>query len=105
MVTLRTNGDLPPVPGEAEVLIHREPVVVLDRSGRAVVAWTQEVVRIRTDYFFEDRVVLQRDVFAQVFDSAGQPIGDAFRVHPKAIGFQGRPSIGSGRERQHGSWP
>ena len=102
VLNLRHNGDLPPVPGEAEVLFHREPAVVLDRAGRALVAWTQELVRIRIDYFFEDRVVLQRDVFAQFFDDSGRPLGEAFRVHTQPLDFRvGRSSLCS-RGWQHG---
>lgn len=73
--------------------VDKEPAAIADRAGRLFVVWTEELVHIKTDIFYEDRQVLGRDVYAQVFDAAGAPVGAAFRVHADARGFQGRPGV------------
>jgi hypothetical protein len=93
IVTLKANDPLPSVPGEGDVRLNKEPAVIADRAGRLFVVWTEELVHIKTDIFYEDRQVLGRDVYAQVFDAAGASVGAAFRVHADARGFQGRPGV------------
>ena len=93
VVTLKANDPLPQVPGEGDVRLNKEPALVLDKTGRLFVVWTEELVHIRTDFFFEERVVLGRDVYAQAFDATGAAVGSAVRVHGNPRGFQSRPAV------------
>jgi hypothetical protein len=93
VVTLRANDPLPQAPGEGDVRLMKEPALSIDRTGRLFVAWTEEFVHIRTDFFFEDRQVLDRNVFVQTFDAAGRAVGAAARAHVGLNGFQAKPAV------------
>jgi hypothetical protein len=77
---LAENVNLPSIPGEGEVLSHRQPTVTVDGNGGFVVFWTAERAFLRSTFFVETRVILDRDVFGRRFDANGQPRGEAFRV-------------------------
>ncbi len=87
------NVNLPAVPGEGEVRAQREPAVALLSNGQFLVAWSEETAYLQSDIFYEKRTVLDREIFAQRFDSAGNPLGAKFKVNQAAADLQERPKI------------
>ncbi len=87
------NVNLPAVPGEGEVRAQREPAMARLANGTFLVAWSEETAHLQSDIFYEKRTVLDREIFAQRLDSAGNPLGAKFRVNQAAADLQERPKI------------
>lgn len=87
------NVNLPSIPGEGDVKAQREPAVAALPNGNFLVAWTEETAHLRSDFFYEKRTVLDKEIFAQRFDRAGNPQGSKFKVNQQATDLQERPKI------------
>jgi hypothetical protein len=90
---LVANQLLSGIPAAGNVTVRKEPAVAFLSSGQFVLAWTEERAFLRVDHFYENRQLLDRDIFAQVFGSDGRPAGAAFRVNAAAAGFQSQPRL------------
>jgi hypothetical protein len=87
------NVNLPSIPGEGEVKAQREPAVAALPNGNFLVAWSEERAHLKSDIFYEKRTVLDKEIFAQRFDRAGNAVGAKFRVNQSATDLQERPKI------------
>jgi hypothetical protein len=90
-IVLVANRILSGLPAEGEVVWRKEPAAVAAPGGGFFVFWTEERVYVKTDIFWEDRQLLDRDVRGQRFDAQGQPAGPRLRVHPESAGLQSSP--------------
>lgn len=90
---LAGNVNLPSVPGEGDVKAQREPAVAALPNGNFLIAWSEETAHLKTDIFYEKRTVLDKEIFAQRFDRAGNPQGAKFKVNQQAADLQERPKI------------
>jgi hypothetical protein len=95
---LVANRNLAGIPASGEVLLRREPSVVVLPNGEVVAFWTEQRTYLSVDHFWEDRQVLDEDVWSQRFSAALQPLGPRLRVNVETAGFQRRPraSFGAG---------
>ncbi|MEP7013425.1 MAG: hypothetical protein ABJC13_24145 [Acidobacteriota bacterium] len=87
------NVNLPSVPGEGDVKAQREPAIAALPTGNFLVAWTEETAHLKSDIFYEKRTVLDKEIFAQRFDRAGNAQGAKFKVNQVATDLQERPKI------------
>ncbi len=87
------NVNLPSVPGEGDVKAQREPAVAALPNGNFLVAWSEETAHLKSDIFYEKRTVLDKEIFAQRFDRAGNAQGAKFKVNQSALDLQERPKI------------
>ena len=90
---LAPNVNLPAVPGEGDVKAQREPAVAALPNGTFLIAWSEETAHLKSDIFYEKRTVLDKEIFAQRFDRAGNPLGAKFKVNQQAADLQERPKI------------
>ncbi len=88
---LVANKNLPSIPAQGEVLVRKEPALVILPNSEFLVFWTEERDFLYLDFFYERREVLDQDVFGQRFSAAGAPIGERFRVNATTDAFQRRP--------------
>ena len=97
-LALVPNRNLPSIPGHGEVLVRKDPSVVMLPNGELVLFWTEEKDYLSVYYFYESRKMLEQDVFGQRFDATGKPIGGRFLVSATTDGFQRRPTatLGNG---------
>ncbi len=96
-IVLAANRNLPHAfPVEGEVVWRKEPAVVALPGGGFFVVWTEERLYIKTDIFWEDRKLLDRELRGQRFDAQGRPAGPRLRVNPDAAGLQSAPRALSG---------
>ncbi|HXU32467.1 MAG TPA: hypothetical protein VN851_18015 [Thermoanaerobaculia bacterium] len=87
------NVNLPSVPGEGDVKAQREPAIAALPNGNFLVAWSEESAHLKSDIFYEKRTVLDKEIFAQRFDRAGNAQGAKFKVNESAADLQERPKI------------
>ncbi|HEV7667894.1 MAG TPA: hypothetical protein VGS22_05180 [Thermoanaerobaculia bacterium] len=90
---LVANVNLPSIPGEGDVKAQREPAVAALPNGNFLVAWSEETAHLKSDIFYEKRTVLDKQIFAQRFDRAGNAVGAKFSVNQAAADLQERPKI------------
>jgi hypothetical protein len=82
----------PPLNSRARVTDRKEPVAIYDgNSASFYVFWRNEIADVSESLFIETRNVVDMDIWGQRFNSAGAPMGDAFRVDGGASGWQRRP--------------
>lgn len=89
---LVANQVVTSVPGEGIEVLRKDPVVAFLSSGDFFLAWTEERSSLRVDIFFQDRRLLDRDVYVQKFNSSGAPASAPLRVSD-AAGFQSVPRV------------
>ena len=69
------NVNLASIPGEGDVKAQREPAIATLPNGNFLVAWSEETAHLKSDIFYEKRTVLDKEIFAQRFDRAGNAQG------------------------------
>ncbi|HEV2847106.1 MAG TPA: hypothetical protein VG477_19775 [Thermoanaerobaculia bacterium] len=79
-------------PAEGIEVLRKDPVVAFLSSGDFFLAWTEERSSLRVDIFFQDRRLLDRDVYIQKFNSSGAAASAPLRLS-EAAGFQSVPRI------------
>lgn len=85
-VSLAAN-DLPDaLPFDGQVRVRKAPAVVALRNGDFLAFWTDELVHLTTDIFYEHRDLLASHVHGQRFDRSGRPVGRAFAVSGIDVG-------------------
>jgi hypothetical protein len=88
---LVANKNLPTIPASGEVLVRKEPALVILPNSEFLVFWTEERDHLVLEQFYEQRDILDQDVYGQRFSAAGAPIGERFRVNATTDAFQRRP--------------
>jgi hypothetical protein len=97
---LVANQNLPSVPGEGEVVVHREPAALVGPGGDLFLFWTEERAYLRAEIFWQDRQILERAVFGQRFAvPSGRPAGEPFRISGRSAGLNARPAVALHGER------
>lgn len=91
-IGLVANQVVSTVPGQGIEVLRKDPVVAFLPSGDFFLAWTEERSAVRVDIFFENRELLDRDVYVQKFKPSGAPAGAPLRLSD-ATGFQSVPRI------------
>jgi hypothetical protein len=76
------------LPYSANVAIAKGAVVAFLPSGRFLLLWTEETDFEQSAIFITNDQLLDHEVFGRLFSASGQPVGDRFRVHDNAAGFQ-----------------
>ena len=90
-VDLAAN-DLPEnLPFDGQVTVREAPTVVAFRSGDFLAFWTEQVLHVKVDIFYEHRDLLASHVYGQRFNPAGRPVGRAFAVSGLDVGFEKAP--------------
>ncbi len=89
---LVANQVLSGAPAQGIEVLRKDPVVAFLSSGEFFVAWTEERSSVRVDIFFQDRQLLDRDVYVQKFTAAGAAAGAPVRLSA-AAGFQSVPRL------------
>lgn len=79
-------------PAEGIEVLRKDPVVAFLSSGEFFLGWTEERSSVRVDIFFQDRRLIDRDVYIQKFNAAGAPARAPLRLSA-AAGFQSVPRI------------
>jgi hypothetical protein len=92
-LALVPNKTLGAIPAHGEVISRKEPAIAVLPSGDFLLFWTEETADLSVDYFWENRVVLERDIMGQRFDASGAPVGSSFRVNSTTAGFQSAPRV------------
>ena len=92
-VSLVANQGLPSLPGSGETVTRRQPTALFLTSGELALAWVDERAYVRSDYFNQDRKVLDQKVTFQRFAANGQPLGNAAILHAAGTSFQQEPRI------------
>jgi hypothetical protein len=92
-LALVANQKLPGVPANGVEVMRKDPAVAFLPGGEFLLAWTEERSDVRVDIFFEQRQILDRDVFLQRFNGSGSPIGSPVRLNAGTAGFQSLPKI------------
>lgn len=90
---LVANVKLQGLPAHGIETIRKDAAVAFLATGEFVLAWTEERDNVSTDILFENRQVIDRDVFAQKFSAAGVPQGGPTRLNAVANGYQSQPKI------------
>jgi len=90
---LVANIKLQGLPAQGIETIRKDAAVAFLASGDLVLAWTQERDYVSTDVLFENRQVIDRDVFAQKFSALGLPQGTPTRLNAAAQGYQSLPKV------------
>ncbi|MFL6199926.1 MAG: hypothetical protein ACJ76J_12160 [Thermoanaerobaculia bacterium] len=90
-MVLAGNDNLPGIPARGNVIVRKEPALIYLPSGEFLVFWTEEKDFLSLDYFYEQREILEQDVYGQRFTAQGTPAGERFRVNASAVHFQRRP--------------
>jgi len=90
---LVANVKLQGVPAHGIETIRKDAAVAFLAGGGFVGAWTEERDNVSTDFLFESRQVIDRDVFAQMFSASGAPQGSPVRLNAVANGYQSQPKI------------
>lgn len=88
---LLANTNLPSIPGEGEVLAHKEPALLQEADGNFWIFWVRERAYLKSVPFHETRTVLQQDIRGRRFNKQGQPLGDVVVVGAGAPPFQSKP--------------
>ena len=92
-LALVANIKLQGVPAHGIETIRKDAAVAFLASGGFVAAWTEERDNVSTDFLFENRQIIDRDVFAQMFSASGAPLGSPARLNAVANGYQSQPKI------------
>jgi hypothetical protein len=92
-MALATNTAIPPLPFNGELTLHRHASVVFLAGGDFLLAWTEERSLVSIDIFFDQRQILDQDVYLQRFNIDGTPASARTRVNVAADGFQRRPTL------------
>ena len=93
------NARLAGSPSVGPVIYRSQPAAAGEASGGFVLTWSEERSIMHLAPFHEWREVQRRDVFAQRFNPAGQPLGARFRISPSTGALHQRPAVaGSGNE-------
>jgi len=92
-LVLVANQKLPAVAGHGIEVVRQDPAVGFLPSGEFLLAWTEERANVSQDIFFEQRDVIDRDVFLQKFNAAGSPLGAAVQLHSTTNGYQSLPKV------------
>jgi hypothetical protein len=79
-------------PAEGIEVLRKDPVVAFLSSGEFFLGWTEERSSVRVDVFFQERRLLDRDVYIQKFNAVGAPASAPLRLSA-AAGFQSVPRI------------
>jgi hypothetical protein len=92
-LALVPNKTLGAIPAHGEVISRKEPAIAVLPAGDFLLFWTEETADLSVDYFWENRVILERDIMGQRFDATGAPVGGSFRVNSTTAGFQTLPRV------------
>lgn len=68
----------------------QNPQVAMNNRERFVIVWDTKI----------DPNINERDIFAQRYDSLGEPLGDGFQVNTYIEGDQKRPTVAMGQNRK-----
>jgi len=90
---LLANTNLASIPGEGEVVAHREPALLDEADGSFRVFWTRERAYLKSVPFHETRTVLAQDICTRLFNAQGQPLGPVAVVGGGAPTFQSKPRV------------
>jgi len=90
---LVANVKLQGVPAHGLEVVRKDVAVAFLNGGGFVAAWTEERDNVSTDFLFENRQIIDRDVFAQMFSASGAPQGSPVRLNAVANGYQSQPKI------------
>jgi hypothetical protein len=90
---LIANNYLPGIPARGNITVRKDPALVYLPGGEFLVFWTEEKDFLSLDFFYEQRDVLEQDVYGQRFLAQGAPVGERFRVNAAAANFQRRPRV------------
>jgi hypothetical protein len=91
--TLVGNQAPASVPFSGPVVYHRQPAAAFLANGQFLLAFTEERGFLRSEPFFEQREVHDRDIFVQRFSVGGAPLGEKVRVNTTLAGFQQEPRL------------
>ena len=92
-LALVPNKNLPGIPAQGEVLVRKDPALAYLPNGEFLLFWTEEKDYLNLDHFYEDREILDQDVYGRRFSAFGVPQGDRFRVNATTAGLQHRPQV------------
>jgi hypothetical protein len=87
-LTLVANHVPTLLPYKTQVTIAKEPAIAVLPSGQFFLFWTEETDIEEADLFFIQDTLIDHEVFGRLFNAAGTPAGDRFRVHAGSAGFQ-----------------
>lgn len=90
-MVLVANKNLPGIPASGKVVVRKDPMPVYLPGGELLLFWTEEKDFVSLDIFYEQRKVLEEDVYGQRFTAQGLPAGERFRVNATVADFQRRP--------------
>lgn len=90
---LVANDYLPGIPARGNINVRRDPVLIYLPGGEFLLFWTEEKAFLSLDIFWEQREVLEQDVYGQRFSAQGAPVGERFRVNATTANFQRRPRV------------
>lgn len=91
-IGLVANQTLTGVPAAGTEVLRKDPVVAFLPSGDFFLAWTEERSSVRVDIFFQNRQLLDRDVYVQKFNASGGAAGAPIRLSD-AAGLQSVPRL------------
>jgi hypothetical protein len=92
-LALVANQKLQSLPARGVEVVRTDPAVAFLPSGEFLLAWTEERSDVSVDIFYEQRDVIDRDVYLQKFSAAGSPLGAPVRLNGSTSGFQSLPKI------------
>ena len=90
---LLANVNLPAIPGEGEVIAHKEPALLYQADGSFWIVWTHERAYLKSAPFHDTRTVLAQEIRARKFNAQGQPAGDTVFIGKGAPPFQTNPRV------------
>lgn len=80
-------------PAEERIVSRRQPAVAFLSENTIGLAWTEELASLRWAPYFEQRQVLEQDVYFQRFNTAGVPLSERVRVNTATAGMQSHPRL------------
>jgi hypothetical protein len=90
---LVANVKLQGLPAHGIETIRKDAAVAFLANGGLILAWTEERDQVSVDVLFENRQVIDRNVFAQLFSATGVPQGTPARLNAAAQGYQSLPKV------------
>jgi len=97
-ILLVANRNLATIPAAGTVVWHKEPAIAALADGGFVMVWSVERSHLELDHFIEHRDLLDRFAHVQVFDAAGRPRAQRFRVDPTSTARQNGARIALGSD-------
>ncbi len=92
-LTLVANQTLTSIPSQGNVIYRRSPAVTFLPNGGFALFWSEEMDFERLNAFLQNDTLLRRDVYGRIFNAAGAPTSNAFRVNGAGERLTSSPTV------------